>query len=209
MFKKMFELMIASVVAMFVISGTSAAYAADEPVKEFIVNAGNRTVALLNDSKTSDSQKEVKLADIFFETVDVDWIGRFVIGKNWRTSSEEQKKKYLSAYRDFIISSYVPKFREYTNETFEVKRVRKDNEKEYYVQTQINRHNQTPVLVDYRVRQYGPKQFKVFDIIAEGVSLLATQRSDFTGAIQTDGFDTFLTRLQERTQQLKKNGGKA
>ncbi|MBL0318963.1 MAG: ABC transporter substrate-binding protein [Alphaproteobacteria bacterium] len=178
------------------------AHANEEQVKQFIIDAGNKTVNLLKDQSISDNAKEAKLTDIFLQTVDVNWIGRFVIGKSWRTASEEQKKHYQTDYKEFIISSYVPKFREYTNETFEVKRVHKDREDEYYVQTEIKRAGQQPMLVDYRVRKTG-SQFKVFDIVAEGVSLLSTQRSDFTAAIQTDGLETFMSRLEKRTLELR------
>ena len=44
----------------------------------------------------------------------------------------------------------------------------------------------------------------ILDFIAEGISLIETQRSEFNSAISQNGMDKFLDILQERVEKLKK-----
>ena len=43
----------------------------------------------------------------------------------------------------------------------------------------------------------------MLDIVAEGVSLIETQRSEFGSAINNNGLDNFLDDLEKRVKELK------
>lgn len=173
------------------------ASASAEGARDFIQNVSDQTLGILASASLDVSQKERKLDELFRQSVDMDWIARFVIGRHWRTASEEQRTRYSELYGKFLINSYVPKFREYTNQKFVLKKFLAEEEGEYIVQTEIVSPDTSPIRVDYRVRQEG-ETYKIFDVVAEGISLIATQRSEFGSILSRSGLDSLIEKLAAR-----------
>jgi ABC-type transporter MlaC component len=58
------------------------------------------------------------------------------------------------------------------------------------------------ISVDFRVKEKN-NRLLILDFIAEGISLIETQRSEFNSAIAQDGMDKFLDNLAQRVTKLK------
>lgn len=170
--------------------------------KAYASGIGDKVLTVMNDAKLSNTQKLAQLEALFVDVVDVDWVGRFVLGRHWRGADDGQKQAYLEAYRDFLIKHYTSRFAEYSGETFTIEQTEKRREGEYLVRMNIRRpQGQAPVIVDYMLRENGGS-FKVFDIIVEGVSLISTQRSEFDSVVSRNGLDKLTELLEKKTAQL-------
>lgn len=181
--------------------GLSNAHAAtSQDVEKFVDTLGNKVLNLLKDKSASDASKEEQLKTIFRDNVDTDWIGQFVLGKYWREAKPEQQKKYLSLYRDFLIESYTGRFKEYSGESFKITGSRAEGADKFLLNTEIVRPNNPSVIVDYKVKTNG-SSFKVYDIIVEGVSLITTQRSEFTSVVSKNGIDALIGALEKRLKK--------
>jgi phospholipid transport system substrate-binding protein len=99
-----------------------------------------------------------------------------------------------------LLQSYIPKFKNYTNQKFEIKRILDQSEDEYLVETQIVNENQKPIRVDYKVRKISDDNYRVFDVIAEGISLITTQRSEFGSILSRDGVDALIGKLKIKVE---------
>lgn len=176
-----------------------------QKVKDFIMSVSDEVITLLKDQSIPDKEKERKLEEKFKQHVDATWMGIFVMGRYFNAlSNDEQKKAYIKLYNDYLVSSYVPKFRNYTSVKFDIIEVRSDSPGEFIVKTTAkNGSNEPDTRVDYRIRRDKAGNYKVIDIIGEGISLIATQRSDFSGIISQKGLDGFLKRLEERVKELR------
>lgn len=178
------------------------AEAGEKEARAYVQKLSNDVLAVLNSSAESGA-KQNKLISLFEQTVDTKWIGRFVLGRYYNQATAEQKKRYDALYRDFLIRSYVPKFKNYKGETVELTEVRKDGKDEYSVKTNIvSPAGGQPIRVDYRVREAGGA-FKVVDIISEGVSLITTQRSEFASVVSREGMDYLLEQIASRVESMK------
>lgn len=181
-------------------SATAATSA--EEAKAFTSKIGEKVLSVMNDDTQSNPQKLAQLEALFVDVVDVDWVGRFVLGRHWRSATEAQKTAYLPAYRDFLIKHYTSRFTEYSGETFTIEQAEMRREGEFRVRMNIQRpRGQEPVIVDYMLREKDD-EFKVFDIVVEGVSLINTQRSEFTSAVERQGLDSLIDALQRKTASL-------
>ena len=165
--------------------------------RAYVVQLGDKTIAIIADTKMSEQQKDAKLTTLFTETIDTDWIGRFVLGRYWRTASDAQQKQYLTIYRQFLINSYVPNFRQYTGEKFKVNIVNQEG-MDFIVKTEIIHPDKPSTRVDYRIIRASNGLYKVHDIVAEGVSLLETERSDFGSVLSREGMDSLIKMLQAK-----------
>lgn len=163
---------------------------------------GDKVLDVMNDDAIANAKKLSQLEALFVDVVDVDWVGRFVLGRHWRATDEAQRAAYLDAYRDFLIKHYTSRFAEYSGETFTVEDAVQRREGEYMVRMNIQRpQGQAPVIVDYMLRENG-ESFKVFDIIVEGVSLISTQRSEFDSVVARNGVEKLTEMLKTKTDQL-------
>jgi phospholipid transport system substrate-binding protein len=178
-----------------------AAHAAPaSEVEQFIGDIGNKILTLLNDKTISIAEKDKQIKSIFRDNVDTDWIGQFVLGKYWRDATPEQQKKYLSLYREFLIQSYTGRFTDYSGESFKIIGSRDEGNNKFLLNTEIVRPQNPSVLVDYKVKGTGA-DMKVYDIVVEGVSLISTQRSEFTSVVSRHGLDALITALDKKVNK--------
>jgi phospholipid transport system substrate-binding protein len=78
---------------------------------------------------------------------------------------------------------------------------REESRGDQTVKTRINRGGGTAdVLVDYRLRQ-NAGEWKVIDIVIEGVSLVANFRSQFQDLMAHGGPDKLLATLRQKTAE--------
>ena len=185
---------------------TSSALAQDntklDQVKVFINEVGSQIIKSADDKKLSVAQRKAKIISVIDESIDADWIARFVLGKNYRTMSEEHKAAFTKLYRDFMINTYGPKFQSYNGKRFDVTDVTEQNG--FYIAKAefLPKDSNAAILVSFRVKERANK-LVILDFIAEGISLIETQRSEFNSAISQKGVDKFLEELKNRVEKLK------
>lgn len=172
-------------------------------VKKFVEEVGNKVVTIANDLKTPDAKRREKIITVIDEAIDPDWISRFVLGKNYKTSTKAQQVHFTKLYRDFMINTYGPKFKNYNGRKFTVKEVAEQGG--FYVAKAefLPHESNVAISVDFRVKERNGRLL-ILDFIAEGISLIETQRSEFNSAIAQKGMDKFLDELTERVNNLKK-----
>lgn len=177
-----------------------------EPVADaskYVESLGNRAITTISNKVLSKEKKKAQIEQLFRESVDIAWVGRFVLGRFWRQATDEQKAHYLKEYESFLVSHYASRFTDYTGGSFKLTGARDDGDNEFTVNMQIQGDTDSkPVLVDYRVRLSDKKGFKVFDVIVEGVSMITTQRSEFASVVGNKGIDYLIARLADKSLSL-------
>ncbi len=187
--------------ALAALSMATPAQAADaNGAKQFIDSIATRVMAALK-TDASVPEKVSKLETIFSGKVDIPFVAKFVLGQHWRTASPDQQSRYVSAYGPFVIRNYSKRLSKYSGEQYTIKNSRADGDNSYIVTMAINSPNAADVLVDYRLRAGGSAGYQLVDIVVEGVSLLATQRSEFTGIVNNKGLDYLINQLKEKASQ--------
>lgn len=174
---------------------------ADNVVK-FIDQLGKKIISIANESKSSEASKKQRIISEVDRVIDADWIAHFVLGKNYRDATDEQRKLFMDLYRQFMINTYGPKFKNYNGRSFNVLSV--DQQSGFYVAKCefIPRDSDVAINVQFRVKERNGK-LVVLDFVTEGISLIETQRSEFNSAISEKGMDKFNEDLAKRVQELK------
>lgn len=149
--------------------------------------------------KAGDPQtvKQSKLENLFKGVVDIPFIGRFVLGRHWNTATPVQQKDYLAAYEPFLMKGYVGRIAKYSGQSYKLGNTKQDADGNSVVTMEIVDPGKPSVFVDYRLRKQG-KDFKVTDIVVEGVSLLTTQRSEFNSVVNSKGLDGLIDALKKK-----------
>src|SRR3982750_1796589 len=109
---KRFRFATACVLASLFVASAQAAPA--DNATSYITGLAEKALSTIKDDKLAKEKKTVQLEDLFATNVDMEWVGRFVMGRFWRQATDAQKKEYLTAYQSFLVSSYASRFAEYT-----------------------------------------------------------------------------------------------
>lgn len=173
-------------------------------VKTFVEEMGNKIINIAKEKNTSEAKIREKIINEIDIVIDSEWIAKFVLGKNYKNLNDQQKKQFISLYRDFMINTYGPKFKNYNGKKFTVNEIVKQNN--FYIAKAefLPKDSDTAILTDFRVRKKDGKLY-ILDFIAEGISLIETQRSEFNATIDSQGIEPFLKNLEEKVKKLKSN----
>ncbi len=157
----------------------------------FVQNLGDNAIGVLEAPDTTPEQRRVEFRVLLDRGFAVETIGRFALGRYWRAATPEQQQEYLRLFRLFILNTYASRLDDYSGQSFNVVKAHSIDDKDTLVNTEISQTNAEPLRVDYRVRA---KQgdYKIVDVLVEGISLIRTQRSEFASIINREGFDGLL-----------------
>jgi phospholipid transport system substrate-binding protein len=69
------------------------------------------------------------------------------------------------------------------------------------VNVQIIEKGRPPIKIQFKARRLKDNTWKAFDLVAEGVSLLASKQSEISNLIRQQGIEAVITMLNDKTQQ--------
>ena len=174
--------------------------AVDDP-GSYVMKMTTEAINTLTDNSTSQNEKESQFGKLFDKNFDVPSISRFVLGKYWKQASLDQKKKFIKAFRNYVVKTYSSRFNEYSGEQLTLLNFENEsNPKIFLVHTALERDDAAMIKVDWRIGKKKDR-YVILDIIIEGISLAVTQRSEFVSVIdQNEGsIDQLISLLKERT----------
>ncbi len=166
----------------------------------FANDLGHKALAIITNATDSKDVKQQKLETLFQQNVDIDWIGKFVLGRFWRNATADQQSRYLANYRAFLVKHYTSNLSDYTDANFQVSRVSAGTNNDDIVRMNIKRPGADDIVMDYTVRPGDGGGMKVSDITVEGVSLITTQRSEFNSVVSQHGLEYLIAELARRSK---------
>jgi len=148
-----------------------------------------------------DKQKALRLAEEkILPHVDFDEATRLAVGRSWREASAEQKKQLTGEFRRMLLRTYSNAISAYQGQQMKVLPLHmKAGETDVAVRNQYIKPGQKPVQVDYQMHKVG-NDWKIYDIIVEGVSLVLTYRSEFDQVVKESGVDGLIKRIAAKNE---------
>lgn len=150
-----------------------------------------------NDRQT----RRAKMKGIIFPKFNFLEMGKRSLGsKRWKERSPEERKIFIDVFGKLLENSYANKLESYHDEKINyVDEIVKG--KYAMVKTEVIRKNGT-VDIDYKLIR-GGGEWRVYDIVVEGVSLIKNYRSQFARIIHQDSFDTLMEKLNAKVDKLE------
>lgn len=145
----------------------------------------------------SDDQAYHLVEDLILPHLDFESFSRLTLGKHWRQASPEQREAFTREFRSMLMHTYASSLNTYAGETFEHAGERNEGEGRVLVQTRFVRVQGEPVRVDYRLHRRDG-EWKIYDVVIEGVSLVLNYRSSFGEEISRGGLDQLIQRMADK-----------
>jgi phospholipid transport system substrate-binding protein len=161
---------------------------------------------IFNDGSLTQEQRIRKLREIAGERFDFEEMSKRALAGQWRKLLPEQRREFVSLFSRLIEDVYSNKVRRYEKEIKEQAR-----DKVFYVderidapyatvRTNIMTTSGSQVSVDYRLIGK-ERQWRVYDVIVEGVSLINNYRTQFREIISRGSYEGLVKRLKEKIEK--------
>ncbi|MGZ0188685.1 MAG: MlaC/ttg2D family ABC transporter substrate-binding protein [Alphaproteobacteria bacterium] len=190
------------VATVWITSVLATTGAAAGPATDLVQRMASQAEPILNDkSLTSDARAE-KLRVILREAFDHERMARSMMGRYWRKASKEQRSTLIPLLENYLINSYARRIDSVEgNISFRIKGERSFSGREM-VDTDVVRPSGPPVAVSWQIEETDSRS-AVTDVVVEGVSMIISQRADFSSVIRQQGGINGLIKL------LRKNADKS
>lgn len=179
-----------AVLTLAVLVGPAGGARSDaERAGAFIRHLGDKAIAQLSDESVPYEKRVERFRKLIQEGFAMEAISRFVLGRYWRVASEAEQEAFRKTFLDVITQRFLPLFEGYSKDDFKVEAARPDprNPEIYLVVSRLREpRNGQMVQVGWRVREMGG-EMKIVDVLAEGVSMAITLRSEYGSVIQRNG----------------------
>lgn len=129
---------------------------------------------------------------------------RAALGRYWRQASEDQRERLTREFREMLVRTYATMLLSYSDEKVEYLPFRgKPGDKKVMVYTKVHTADGAPpVPINYRLyRKNG--DWKVYDVVVDGVSLLSNYRSSFASEIRKGGIEGLIASLEAHNRKLR------
>jgi phospholipid transport system substrate-binding protein len=199
-------------VPMAGLAAAAAAPVIDNSSPQKLIDTSSRALLADLDANRAAYRKDInglyKVIDkVFLPHVDVEYAAQQVLGKNWRTATPEQRKRFVDAFYKSLLTTYGDALLDFTGDRMKVLPFQGDAAApRASVRTEIKRSNGAAVAVAYSLRKNDAGVWKVFDVVIEGISYVKSFREDFGLEIDQKGLDSLLKRLE--TGGVAKPAGK-
>ena len=143
-----------------------------------------------------------RLRPVMEQVFNLPVMARIAVGPPWTQMTPEQQQAVQQAFAEWSIATYAARFDGYSGESFQVLGENRLANGDVLVRTQLNRPNDSPVQLNYLMRQFDGS-WRIVDVYLTGtISELASRRSEFSAILREGGPDRLVQELRQRTQKL-------
>ncbi len=157
--------------------------------EEFVAKFANEAITILGSEQISKNEKNNKFTSLVMSAIDLNLISQFVLSKTWKSATDDQKERYISAFKKYFINSYANKLDQYSGEKIIVNGSEEAG-KYVIVDTDIVREGTDTLKINLKWRLLNKNDdIKIIDLNIEGISLVIAQREEFQSFLANNDGD--------------------
>jgi phospholipid transport system substrate-binding protein len=162
-------------------------------------------IAILNDPELDSAARRGRIEKIAYRLFDFETMSKLVLARNWRSFSPEQRRDFVEEFKQHLSRQYGSRIDRYEQEQVEVTGTRDEARGDVTVHTKVvgGQFDGTPV--DYRLR-HRSEDWRIIDVVIEGVSLVSSFRDQFGELARREGPDGLLRVLREKNAKGEVEG---
>ncbi len=148
-------------------------------------------------------ERRTEILHIVDEYFDFGEMAKRALGRPWKEQPPQKQQEFVDLFKQLLFNYYVGRVETYTYTDEKLVYDEQKIEGDYaLVKTRVLNYKNTNIQLDYRLKQISG-QWKVYDVVIEGVSLVENYRGQFSSILSSKPFDAFLTQLREKVAEQK------
>ncbi|WP_185839533.1 phospholipid-binding protein MlaC [Vibrio cholerae] len=126
-----------------------------------------------------------------------------LLGPNLKGAKREDVAEFVKAFRAYLVTNYAQVLTQYTNQTIEFgpEMPFEEDRRITTVKVEILDAPRPNIKLEFKLRQEKSGEWKAFDMIAEGISLLSSKQSEWSGKIRQEGILAVAKELEQLANQ--------
>ena len=174
-----------------------------QKAREFIESFSKRAISILNNRDLTEAQYFEEYRSILNETFAINYLARISLSRHRKKASKEELAEYYSLFPDFILKVNSSRLRKLDTTKIVIEKVTPHAKLDIFIRTKAYNSENKSLDIDWRVRSDKDGNIKIIDVKIEGISMVATQRDDFTARISTSGIDGLNKYMQNIIDGIK------
>ncbi len=160
----------------------------------------DRVIGILKDNNLDRESRWNQIAALIYEGFDFRSMSQSVLATQWRRASQEERRKFTEFFSQYIEATYRSKIESYSNQEIIYKNeiVRGD----LGVVETVILAGDTEIPVNYKLKNNDGNWY-AYDVVIEGVSLVANYRSTFAAIVKNEGMQGLMMNIQRRIERYK------
>lgn len=180
--------------------GAAAAQAGEAPATTVVRQTTERLQTLIRQHRAQYDADKAAFYAVVNDTVapafDLPYVARAVLGRHWRSASDEQRARFQAAFRNHLIRIYADTLLENGDARVEWLQALGD-ETSTTVKARLLRSNGAePVALGFELHRTAAGEWKVYEITIEAISFLSNFRGQIAEEIKRNGIDAVIQRLE-------------
>jgi phospholipid transport system substrate-binding protein len=154
---------------------------------------------LKKDGKAKERRMAVrKIAEDIFDFTET---AKRSLGRHWQPRTAGERKEFVDLFADLLERSYLSKIELYNGEKIAFLGDTIDGD-QATVRTKVVTRQGTEIPVDYKMYRQGDR-WLVYDVVIEGVSLIANYRTQFNKIIQTSSYQELVRKMKTKQAEFQ------
>jgi phospholipid transport system substrate-binding protein len=138
------------------------------------------------------------------KTHDLPYIAEFALRRQWPMLTEPDRQRFIAAFQRLSVMTYAARFGDVAPDAFRALAAgAPDANGRVQVKTAIRREGQPDVTLEYLLQKNGD-DWKIINIVADGVSDLALKRAEYQRVFASGGIEGLIAELEQQTQRLER-----
>jgi len=173
---------------------------AGEPQEKVKVTVDD-VVAILANQTLQPPERHTKIRQAVLQRFGFDEMAQRTLAQHWRTRTPQQRHEFVGLFTDLLEGSYIHRMANANPEPQSVRYVKETiDQDQAAVHTEIVNERDAPVTVEYRLL-HKDGDWKVYDIVIEGVSLVNNYRTQFNTIITKDSYAGLVKQMRLKLDQ--------
>lgn len=174
------------------------------PSAEAVVTALHTTLidAMARSAKLGCEGRLKLLQPSVDQTFDLPFVAERALRRHWKTLDSSQQQAFTAALRRSFSTTYATEFSSPGSIEFATGKSEILGNGDALVHTSLTPKGSNAITLDYVLKPHG-SEWRVVNVLADGVSDLALRATQYDGLMKSQGFDALMTRLEQQTQTLK------
>ena len=189
---------LALVAALLVAPATQASEA-----EAYVRDIAAKLEPLLQNGKVTPKSVDDFLQSNIAGELDMNRIAKYVLRNHWKAISGEDRKRFKSIFRLFIVENFKRQLVKYSNAEIRIIRSVEHKPEGVSVITRIRVPSKSPLNMNWRLFREND-ELKIFDVSVQGISKLSATRAEYKSVLEQHGFEYLLEQICERLEKPNK-----
>lgn len=173
-----------------------------EAPRKLIDETAVKIVAILARKGEPTEKRVGEIEAIAYDLFDFTTMSKLVLARNWRKLTPEQRTTFVKDFKRHLSHTYGTRLDRYDQEKVDVYGAQVEQRNDVTVKTRIQGGQFDGAEVSYRLRKQA-SDWKIIDVVIEGVSLVSNYRSQFQEVLNTGTIDDLLAKLRDKNFKVE------